>query len=167
MNMKIGEFARNVKSSVRFWVVLGAHFYVFFHLSSGFCCYVACASNGIDDRFVQVWFFFMLLQWTAYRQSWFGDLRQQSIAWQFCFYSSSWERCHWLAQRPSTDCGCLNFLLPVRTIYNAPVHGLLSAVSDLHLQGALWLWAWWMAEWMVGQAREKPWNAFCWFCTYP
>lgn len=31
-------------------------FLFFFRLSSGFCCYVACASNGIDDRFVQVWF---------------------------------------------------------------------------------------------------------------
>lgn len=54
MNMNIGEFACDVKSSVRFWVVLGAHFYFFFRLYSGFCCYVACASNGIDDRFVQV-----------------------------------------------------------------------------------------------------------------
>lgn len=30
MNMNIGEFACDVKSSVRFWVVLGAHFYFFF-----------------------------------------------------------------------------------------------------------------------------------------
>ena len=40
----------------------------------------------------------------------------------------------WLAQRPRTDCGCLNILLPVRAIYNVPVHGPLSAVSNLHLR---------------------------------
>lgn len=35
---------------------------------------------------------------------------------------------------PGHGCGCLNILLPVGAIYNVPVHGTLSAVSNLHLQ---------------------------------
>lgn len=97
MNMNIGEFACDVKSSVRFWVVLGAHFYFF----SSLLWLLLLCSMCLQRYRWQIrasLILFVLLQWTAYRQSWSGDLRQQSIAWQFCFYSSSWERCHWQAQ---------------------------------------------------------------------
>lgn len=39
-----------------------------------------------------------------------------------------------LAGPEARACGCLNILLPVKAIYNVPVPGLLSAVSNLHLR---------------------------------
>lgn len=89
------------------------------------------------------------------RQSQCGGARQQRVSWHHFVFTVpvkstgvGWPR----GQRPETDCSCLNILLPVRAIYNVPVHGLLSAVSNLHLQehfGSK------MDGWMVWQAKHK------------
>lgn len=64
-----------------------------------------------------------------------GCVRVQFIAWHSCVFTALVKSAVvGPAQRPGTGHGCLNILLPVRTIYNVPAHGPLSAVSNLHLR---------------------------------
>lgn len=56
-----------------------------------------------------------------------------------------------------TGCGCLNILLPVRSIYNVPMHGPLSAVSNLHLREHFGTGMdGWIEGWPGRHERHKP-----------
>lgn len=88
----------------------------------------------------------------------------QCVAWHSYVFTVL-VKSRWLAQRARPDCGCLNILLPVRAIYNVPVHGPLSAVSNLHLWEHFGSGVDGRIEGQPGRrARVRPWSAFKCLC---
>lgn len=77
-----------------------------------------------------------------------------------------------LAGPEAQACGWLNILLPVKAIYNVPVPGPLSAVSNLHLREHFGAMDGWLADsaptllvlhmqtWGCDQKSESRWHAY-------